>query len=263
LVDSYSCLINTDPNILTEESAQISNVSRTHDSKTNDDVLNFHAQDKTIQFFPKDLSKFFKNLKKITMVKCQLKEIHQSDLKDFPNLIYIDMFGNKIEVIEEGLFDYNANLEVISISNNKLIHIDPNVFDHLNKLRYFIFSFVPCVGLKNIYYSKDEIHEALKSVKPRCSNSEYLDFDNQIENLEVESKILKSEDFNKKIVKFEKSFNNSKFSKFRPLNYKFQNLKLTFGSSDSVKLNKSSSVNANNQGRSQNFFEWGIFKFLG
>jgi len=227
-VDSiYECKIRNYPNIRTEESAVISKVSGRHeDSKSNDDVLGIYAQGKTMQIFPKGLDKIFKNLKMIFFQNCQLKEVHQSDLKVFPDLVIFALIANQIEVIEEGLFDYNPKLEAVSFAaESRIIHIDPNVFDHLNELSYFFFISVPCID-QIISNSKEGVQEAIKVVKSKCSSSEFLTLDNQIKNLEIESKTLNSDAFGEKLESFEKSFNNSKFSRFRPLNYKFQNLKL-------------------------------------
>jgi len=219
------CELNNNPNIITEESAEIIRISGTHKSvETNNHVLGFSAQSKTIQFCPKGLEKIFKNIKVINIYNCQLKEILQSDLKVFLNLVYFYLFNNEIEVIEEGLFDFNPNLELIWLYESKIIHIDPNVFDHLTKLRYLYLSFVPCIN-QDVDDSKEKVQEVLKVIKSNCSNSEFLSLENQIKNLEIESKTLNSEDFDTKFEIFEKSFKNSKFLKFRPLNYKFQNLK--------------------------------------
>jgi len=231
----YQCTVDNDLNIISEESAEISRIIGSHKgSKVNDDVTWFDALGKRIQIFPKGLDKFFKNLKMIDISYCNLKEIHQSDLKVFPNLVRFGLLGNEIEVIEEGLFDFNPNLELVGFWEDKIIHIDPNVFDHLTKLSNFWCRFVPCVE-KDIC-SFGDIQEIIKAVKSSCSNSEFLSLDNQIKNLEIESKTLNSEDFNTKLESFEKIFNNSTFSKFRPLNYKFQNLKFTV-SADGVGLN--------------------------
>jgi len=80
-------------------------------------VLGFIAKYQTIQFFPKGLDKYFKNIKLIIIKSCQLKEIHQSDLKVFGDLVAFGLYDNEIEVIEAGLFDFNLNLE--QIPNNK------------------------------------------------------------------------------------------------------------------------------------------------
>ena len=165
----YRCYVNNNPNILTKELAEISGVSGTHQSsKSNDDVFGISAYKKIIQFFPKGL-KFFKNLKLILFGSCQLKEIHQSDLKPFSNLVYIFLYENKIEFIEAELFNFNPNLEVVGFQETEIIHIDPNVFDHLIKLRYFWFSDGSCVG-EDVEDSREQVQEVIKIVKSNCSN---------------------------------------------------------------------------------------------
>jgi len=223
--DIYQCYVDSDPNIITEESAQIKGVSGEHRrDKNNNDVVGFRAGYQTIQVFPKGLDKIFGNIKFILIWFCELREIHQSDLKVFPKLVYFSSNSNGIEVIEAGLFDFNLNLEVVSFQEKKLIHIDPNVFDHLTKLSNFWFKAVPCV-YENVFDSKAKVEEVLKVVKSDCTNSEFLSLENQIKNLEIESKSLSFEALSTKLVSFEKSFNNSIFYKSRTLNYKLKSLK--------------------------------------
>jgi len=185
----YLCYVYNNPIILTEESAEIKRISGIHEgSRNNDHVTGFSAIYLTLKFFPRGLDKFFKNLKMFRISYCQLKEIHQSDLKPFPNLVYLFLFCNEIEVIEAGLFDFNPNLEVVGFREPKIKHIDPNVFDNLTKLRWFWFREVPCID-KNIDDSKDQVQEAIKVVKSKCSDFEFLSRDNQIENLETKSNL--------------------------------------------------------------------------
>jgi len=213
----YQCEVTYDLNITTEESAVISEVGGIHDiSKSNDDVFVFVAHHKTIQFFPRGLDKFFKNIKAISIQSCQLKEIHQSDLKVFPNLVYVIFSFNQIEVIEEGLFDFNPNLEAVGFVESKIIHIDSNVFDRLTKLRYIWVQRVPCIDQNTIEW-KENVPEAIKIVKSNCTNVEFLLLDWQIKNLEIESKA-----FNTKLETFQKILKNSKLSKVHALKYKFE-----------------------------------------
>jgi len=221
----YLCYVDNNPYIYSEDSAQINGVSGRHDGyKNNDNVNGFHAELKTIQFFPKGLEKFFKNIKMIDLYFCQLKELYQSDMKAFPHLIFIRLGGNGIEVIEAGLFDFNPNLEFVGFWESSIIHIDPNVFDNLNKLSYFKFFTVPCVD-QNVNDSKEKVQEVLEVVRSNCSNSDFLSLESQIKSLEIVSKILNSEDLSLKLENFEKNLKNSKLSTSQTLNYKFQNLK--------------------------------------
>jgi len=174
---------------LTKESAKISRVNGTHEGLNEiNDVLGFSARDKTIQFFPTGLDKVFKNLKLIRIEYCKLKEIHQSNLKGFSNLVYFFSHSNEIEIIEEGLFDYNLNLQLVGFYESGIIHIDPNVFDHLTKLRYFWLTYVPCIN-QDINNARAQVQKIIKIVKSECSNSEYLSIENQIKNLKIEPKV--------------------------------------------------------------------------
>ena len=100
--------------MLTPESAQISNIIGTHEGqKSNDVVDGFHANRQVMNYFPQGLDNFFPNLQSVAVMRCGLKEIHQTDLKPFPGLRSLNMYDNKLQVIEEGLMDFNPNLEVV------------------------------------------------------------------------------------------------------------------------------------------------------
>ncbi|KAL7048075.1 hypothetical protein ACKWTF_003202 [Chironomus riparius] len=170
--DSYRCNINKNPWITRCESAQVNLVTGKHeDGMTNNDVSSLRAHAKTINYFPQGLENFFKNLKVISIDKCQLKEIHQADLKPFTKLVELILHHNQIVVLEEGLFDYNLELELIWLNYNKIKQIDPNVFDKLNKFRYFLFSSNFCSS-KDVYNSRDSVKDAVKLAKVNCVGSE-------------------------------------------------------------------------------------------
>jgi len=225
LKNFYYCSVNIDPSITTQESANITSISGNHlNGKTNSDVSGIYANSKTINYFPRGLETFFMNIKAIEIINCKLKEIHQDDLKPFPKLVEIWLYINSLEVLEEGLFDYNPDLEYIHFRNNKIVHIEPKIFDHLSKLSTLILSSNSCVS-KNVENSTSEVKNLIQNVKSQCINSEFSSLKEKLENLEKDSKTLNSEEFGEKLATFEKTFNASKFAKFRPLNYKFEALK--------------------------------------
>ena len=164
-----------------------------------------------------------------------MEEIHQSDLKPFMLLSHFYITWNLIEIIEEGLFDYNPNLEWIGFTGSNIIHIDPNVFDNLKKLKTFWLETVPCVK-KKVDNSYEKVKEVIVVVKRQCRNSEFMEIEDKIENLKSESKSLNAEEFKEKLELFEKSFITLKFSKYRPLNHKFESLKKLQSSSSSVSI---------------------------
>ena len=116
----YFCSMWIEPKILTPEAAEISGISGEHEQRwrTNDDVTGFYSGNRKLHYFPRGLEKFFKNLNAIYIGTSGLKEIHQADLKSLTNLIYLSLSNNEIEVIEEGLFDFNFDLIFISQLQN-------------------------------------------------------------------------------------------------------------------------------------------------
>jgi len=127
----YDCSVENYPRIVTHESALITRINGQHKSpRSSDDVVGFQAVNKVIGYFPRDLEKFFQNIRAIYIGSSQLGQIHQSDLKPLINLTYFCLWSNNIEVIEEGLFDFNPHLQLLGLDKNKIIHIHPTVFDH-------------------------------------------------------------------------------------------------------------------------------------
>ncbi|XP_070494952.1 chondroadherin-like [Chironomus tepperi] len=133
----YHCEIQSNPNITSPESAIIDGASGPHHGpKTDDDVAGFYVKNNQIKlnFFPLGLEKVFKNIKLIYIHHNGIKELHQSDLKELIKLEYLSLTDGHIQVIEEGLFDYNQELLYISFEDNRISQIYPNVFDNLTKL---------------------------------------------------------------------------------------------------------------------------------
>ncbi|KAL7037953.1 hypothetical protein ACKWTF_009411 [Chironomus riparius] len=124
---TYKCEVINNPRINNKESAKISIINRIPDNlnATYDNVITFDALNKIIVHIPQDLGKHFKNIENIYIQSCHLKELDKTDLKQFQNLRILSLKYNDIEVIEDGLFDFNSKLEIAYIleqnSNKKKI----------------------------------------------------------------------------------------------------------------------------------------------
>lgn len=156
---------------MNQESSQVTSTFGVHQNgKNNNDVIGFHAARKSLQLFPKGLEKIFKNLKSIYIYECKLTEVHQDDLKPFPNLVFLYLFSNLLTIIEPGLFDFNQNLEYISIGDNKIAHIDANVFDGLTKLWHLHLNAVPCCDKYTCKFG--ETQTFIKELRLKCKDPE-------------------------------------------------------------------------------------------
>ena len=182
--DKYRCLVENDLTIDSPEKVQIETVSGTHMSgKSNDDEIYFHMIDKPIQYFPRGMEKFFKNLKGIALWGSQIKEIHQEDLKPYQKLENLFFSSSNIEIIEEGLFDFNPDMDTIIFQKSKIFHISPTVFNNLPKLTTLYLEGNKCTN-KDATNSRTGTLEVINSVKVLCISTEFLYLDATIKTLE-------------------------------------------------------------------------------
>lgn len=166
----YHCEIQTDPKIISPETAVIDGAQGPHHGpKTNDDVAGFSINNKNIKiyFFPQGLEKFYKNLKLIFIQHNRIKEVHQSDLKPLKKLQHLSLTDGYIQVIEEGLFDFNPELIYISLVKNRIIKIHPNVFDNLTKLTWLYLRENRCISINAT--SSSEIEKMISDIKMNCT----------------------------------------------------------------------------------------------
>jgi len=220
----YNCYITKGTKISSLDESFVESAIGTHKSgHKNDDIKGVYITVGTIPYFPRGWEKIFKNLLGIHFCGTQLKEVHQSDLKPFPQLRVLYFHNNLIEIIEEGLFEYNPELEFIYLDKNKISHIDPKVFDNLSKLSSLYLSSNICIN-SNAISSSSQVQSIIAASKTQCTNSDYTNLDQKFKILEQDSKSLDSTSLNKKIENLEKDLKNSKYPNF--FQTKLQNLKI-------------------------------------
>lgn len=182
--DQYRCLVSNDIIIYSKENTQINTLKGTHVSgKDDDSEIYFHIDSKPIQYFPRGMEKFFKNLRGIAIWHTHLKEIHQEDLKPFPNLNNLHLTKNDIEIIQKDLFDYNPELEFVIIENAKIVHIVSTVFDNLSKLTNLYLYGNKCTS-QHSFNNRTETISVINSIKQTCIGADYLSLEKKLENLE-------------------------------------------------------------------------------
>lgn len=114
---------------ITEENTQITQIPQ------HDEVSGLSITLQIINFLPKGLENFFKNLTLLEIHSSELKEIKEHDLAPFKSLRALFLSNNSIHLIERDTFKHNLYLEVIWLNQNGIKYIDPYVFDHLINLR--------------------------------------------------------------------------------------------------------------------------------
>jgi len=206
----YNCDVQNYINIISLDAAQVDAISGTHKAGyNNDNVENLNIKQGKIHYFPRGLNKIFKNLKAIEISGTGLKEIHQSDLKDFPQLKKLWLATNDLEILEENLFEFNPNLELVSLSSNKISLIDPNVFSKLTSLNALYLGSNTCINMGA--NNPTEVKNIIKTVKAQCINSDFPLLEQKVKNLEIESENLNFENFKEKLENLENEIKKSKF----------------------------------------------------
>lgn len=167
----YTCTVQNDLQITSRQDSVITSVSGSHEiNKINDNVKAIYITNKTINYFPRGLENFFKNLEVIDFVNTKLKEVCKSDLKPFPKLIEIYLYQNEIEELEECLFDFNLDLKFIFMKDNKISRIHPNIFDHLTMLTSLYLSGNICIDIDSGLDNRIDTQQVIKKVQLQCND---------------------------------------------------------------------------------------------
>lgn len=111
----YWCFVTNDFTIKSRDTSMITSVSGTHSTgKDNDDIRGLSIVSKIVNFFPKGIEIFFKNIQILHIYSSNLQEITQSDISVFPKLIFLHLTYNNLKVLEQGLLDFNPKLRLLT-----------------------------------------------------------------------------------------------------------------------------------------------------
>jgi hypothetical protein len=136
-------------------------------SLSNRDVKGFCANDQVINYFPQNLLKVFPNLVTLRICCSQLLEIHQNDLAPFVDLIDLYLHTNRLKYIEKDLFKYNPRLALIELYDNRIKVVDPNVFDSLLSLKFLRIIGNLCIS-ENAIDNRTKVLILINEIKREC-----------------------------------------------------------------------------------------------
>lgn len=224
----YNCFVSNSLDIYQPEDAEITTVTGTHFSeKSSDSEVVFYSYNRNVHFFPKGLEKIYKNLNGIILYTEPINFIQQSDLKYYTKIIFLQLADTKIEILEDGLFDYNPLLKYLALNENKIFHIGLTVFDKLDNLVSLYLQKNVCINEKS-ENSKSGVADIIQSARRLCMSTEFFGLDEKFLKLEEEAKKLSYKNLNifkKKVQSLESQFIRSKFGNFTLLQEKLEKLK--------------------------------------
>jgi len=117
--------------------------------KTFNDVRGVHIRGDIVHYFPWKMDHHFPHLTVIAIEYTNMLEIRGSDLAPFPDLEYLYLSYNWIEVIEKNLLMSNPKLKGIALEYNRLRFVHEHVFNNVVKgLRFVHFAKSGCADFR-------------------------------------------------------------------------------------------------------------------
>jgi hypothetical protein len=86
--------------------------------------------------FPRNLMKFFPNLKAITMTFCGLRQISKHDFEGCDKLELLNLDNNYVQTLSADLFTNTPNIQMISLQSNCISFVHEWTFQYTKNLVY-------------------------------------------------------------------------------------------------------------------------------
>lgn len=141
----YTCDVQS-YSILAEDDHEITKLSGRHRrGKSNEDVTVFLSNGKIVNYFPKNIKKYFNNVQKILISAANISRLTKQDLQPFGSQLKYFLFAdNKLEEVPKDLFDYTPNIEHLQLQTNLIKFVEDGAFSKLQQLKFLYFQVNPC-----------------------------------------------------------------------------------------------------------------------
>ena len=148
------------PTVLTEV--------RGNDTSRNKYLKRLEVYDQeSLTHFPKNIEKFFLNLKYIDFNNDTLMFITAKDLQPFPNVKHFIFMNNKLTSLDGDLFKYTRELTFLNFANNPISHVGYGLLDGLTELKTANFESCQCINFVG-QCDKNTLKVLKKELRSKC-----------------------------------------------------------------------------------------------
>ncbi|CAG9810976.1 unnamed protein product [Chironomus riparius] len=134
---------------------------------SNEDVRGVHIKGDLVHYFPWKMDLHLPHLSFIAIEYTNMLEIRGTDLTPFPDLEYLYLGYNSIEVIEKDLLKSNPRLKGISLENNRIRFVHDHVFNNIVKrLKFMSFEKSGCADFRE----DTDMGSAVARIADQCGN---------------------------------------------------------------------------------------------
>lgn len=135
---------------------------------TNKNVKLLNIDRQPYNKIPKGITKFFQNLVGLFVQDSKLQSVSNKDLRPFPKLQYLSLYGNLIESIENDLFKFTPNIVYVNFGWNLLMHVGTGILKPLKKLSTVSFYRNTCISSEVWKGTAKTIESLSKELKRKC-----------------------------------------------------------------------------------------------
>mgnify|MGYP003406801247 FL=1 len=167
--DIYTCIAQS-IKLSSSDDRTITRVTGTHlEGKTDSDVDDFTSI-QIVTLFPENLQDTFKKASRICIVYAGIKTITKDDLKQFgKQLTHLLLQGNRLEVIDADLFNYNTKLKLVELSDSQIKVVGKGVFHDLRFLSDLNFWNNPCFN--GDAHRPRKLKKLIDDIEEHCKSS--------------------------------------------------------------------------------------------
>jgi hypothetical protein len=104
----------------------------------------------------------------------RIQSLESDAFINLPDLKWINLFGNQLEIIATEIFNNNGKLEFINLHSNRIKTLNPNLFSNLKSLSVVWLDMNECIN-ENFgvsYQSLTILQDALENCYTNCFNDE-------------------------------------------------------------------------------------------
>lgn len=105
--------------------------------------LNFYGM--VVQYLPKNIGKFFPQLRGLTVWSTGLKAIQAADLENLSHLESVYINQNEIEELNSDLFKFTPKINDVYFGNNQISHVGKDLLTKINSFKRINFMSNKCI----------------------------------------------------------------------------------------------------------------------
>ena len=145
--------------------------NRTHDDVEGIQFLPFDfwpstCMSENMNFIPQGITKFFPNLKEITLNLCPVETLDGEQLRGYPKLEFLSIVRSNVSRVPENFIRYASGLRMLSLGSNQIAHVEEGFLRDLPRLEKVGFANNTCIDQEAL--NSEEMVDLIDNLRKNC-----------------------------------------------------------------------------------------------